>query len=866
MKENNIKEVIRKYLKEVLFKNETRRLAIVFTLVNAFILIIDIINVPSKLIKEYNNNGIFIVIAISLFIISTITFLDKHLLDLVLKIKYVNTLDRILFISLICTIVSILLILYLKIGSTYKYIILVISIALLLFLLIYRINKCKPQKSCNNKQTKNFLDLKDIFYNKIPKNEGLILISDKGVEYDLFERSSIINQLYRSIVQCTNCNDSFVIGLEGEWGSGKTTILNNLKNEFSKNNKDITIVDNFDLWTYETQEALLLAMFQVILDKSNIKCNIIFGKEIINTIISLIGSDKKIGAMIKSLLFKENLNNDVSKIKEQISEHLRKHNISIVFFIDNIDRANANNIIFLFKIINTILDIDNITYVLSYDKARIGRILENTLEIDPHFTEKIIQQEVKVPKLTFNGPNDVLKVCANNLLLSYGIYEKDICKYESAIKCMLKNISNIRSFKIIVNSVFSNVFTSNDLNKPDLFALELVKFFDYNLYESILVNKAYFISYDNIYDSKIFSENNYHIPNSDEKKSFYDNLFKDKDKLLIELLSDVFIYVKKYLDGKTIELQHGSHDPLYADVALNSRPASAKYFDLYFNRTANEYLDISISFKRTMEELNGKSTKEIYDYLTKIILELKEESQRQWLESLHLYKNQIDNKFTYPIILVLLKNIGKLNSMAEAFITSPKSRAVMIICDLICNLNLNEKKEFLSEIKKSYYYLFVLIGIIKSEIIEKEFSEKSKEVLKAICNDILTNSINIYDNEFYEKNNIFAFYEGLKMLENVNADIEIKKYVSDIIAPNNIYRILADAITINYGNMSYYYTLDKRYMDILFANTDIINSLLDSNPAETEAEKFIVKLYNKFNSKDAISIKTISEKPIEFNL
>ncbi|MBQ4267046.1 MAG: hypothetical protein IJB93_02535, partial [Clostridia bacterium] len=258
MKENIIKEAIKKYLKEVLFNNETRRVGILFTLVNTFILIIDIINVPSKLIKEYNN-GIFIVIAISLFIISTITFLDKHLLDLVFKIKYVNTIDRILFISLICTIVSSLLILSLNIGLTYKYIILVISIVLLLFLLIYRISKCKPQKSCNNKQTKNFLDLKDIFYNKIPKNKGLILISDKDVEYDLFERSSIINQLYRSIVQCTNCNDSFVIGLEGEWGSGKTTILNNLKNKLSKSNKDITIVDNFDLWTYETQEALLLA-------------------------------------------------------------------------------------------------------------------------------------------------------------------------------------------------------------------------------------------------------------------------------------------------------------------------------------------------------------------------------------------------------------------------------------------------------------------------------------------------------------------------------------------------------------------------------------------------------------------------------
>ena len=43
------------------------------------------------------------------------------------------------------------------------------------------------------------------------------------------------------------------------------------------------------------------------------------------------------------------------------------------------DRASAENLIFLLKIISTIFDLKRVVYVLSYDKERLNDILEDEI-------------------------------------------------------------------------------------------------------------------------------------------------------------------------------------------------------------------------------------------------------------------------------------------------------------------------------------------------------------------------------------------------------------------------------------------------------------------------------------------------------
>ena len=55
--------------------------------------------------------------------------------------------------------------------------------------------------------------------------------------------------------------------------------------------------------------------------------------------------------------------------------------IPFEYVIDNLERASAENIIFLFKLISTVFDLPNIIYLLSYDQARMNEILSDTAQI-----------------------------------------------------------------------------------------------------------------------------------------------------------------------------------------------------------------------------------------------------------------------------------------------------------------------------------------------------------------------------------------------------------------------------------------------------------------------------------------------------
>lgn len=67
---------------------------------------------------------------------------------------------------------------------------------------------------------------------------------------------------------------------------------------------------------------------------------------------------------------------------------MKNNNKKILFIIDNIERADKENIIFLFKLINNILNFDNTFYLLSFDDERMRKIFDKDLKIDFEYLKK----------------------------------------------------------------------------------------------------------------------------------------------------------------------------------------------------------------------------------------------------------------------------------------------------------------------------------------------------------------------------------------------------------------------------------------------------------------------------------------------
>ena len=108
------------------------------------------------------------------------------------------------------------------------------------------------------------MDIKQLYNNEIEcSDKNLIFLEEKDVNYDLLNRGKIITELYNSINLCKN-NTKFIISL-----TGKTTILNIVKNRLSKN--EYIVIDKFDAWKFNNEEYLFYAMFDEIIKNTGIK-------------------------------------------------------------------------------------------------------------------------------------------------------------------------------------------------------------------------------------------------------------------------------------------------------------------------------------------------------------------------------------------------------------------------------------------------------------------------------------------------------------------------------------------------------------------------------------------------------------------
>lgn len=83
-----------------------------------------------------------------------------------------------------------------------------------------------------------------------------------GVE-DLLGRSFFSKQLAKALYEC-DASDGLVIGLFGEWGSGKTSVLNMTMNEIKimgEESENEPLIVTFSPWNYSDKDNLTRLFF-----------------------------------------------------------------------------------------------------------------------------------------------------------------------------------------------------------------------------------------------------------------------------------------------------------------------------------------------------------------------------------------------------------------------------------------------------------------------------------------------------------------------------------------------------------------------------------------------------------------------------
>lgn len=815
---------MKKYLNDLKSIYKFKKLLIIGMIVSFFIILIDILNIPSNLyLKGY------IALIILLILIIIIKWFDVNNIKM-LFYKHINIIDKYLAIVLFA---SVFVSLYEFIFDIKKYKIILLLVLFIFIIISYLIRIIKIDHKSKDEKT-NVVDLEFIVNNKIELNDKkLLLLEEKEVDYDLLNRKSIINQLYNTIINCEPATN-FTIGLNGKWGSGKTTIIKNVLRIMNDNDLlDNYVIVNFNPWKYDDEKVILKAFLNKILNNIQFSIDESTKETLIQDVINVV-FDSKI-ASLGNLLNKEfkKLNTE-PEISSVVNNYLINNDKKMLIIIDNLDRIDSEKAFFLIKCIDSIIKFKKTINILLYDEDIIDEILDQKFNNGKKYMNKLVQLKIDVPEVDIYTLNNIKEKIANNLLVNNHPFIDFINKEQY-------EFDNIRELKRYVNSIISsNVYNGSILDSDDDSNLKYIKSVCPKLYYEIWENKTYFITYDRRYDYDIYTLD-YEKLNKDTK-NFYNELFKNKEyKKYVSILSKMFPSIENYSKNNKPFSEH-IDEANYNESVIRCKICNARYFDLYFTREENDFIRLNKDVESLVNSINNKE--EFEQVFVDLVNKYNSDELKVFAEILNINLFKISDSKALETILCLYRSENLFKDRILFFELDSYQRFCIVIADLLSKLTDQEFEKFKKVVHKDYKNLHLIYKIKywvdnnKKKSIKYNFD--FDELFNEMCNKILDDNIDIYSNEYYSKGNIWAIYHFDKD--------KVKEYVTKNINSSNIYKFLADVISTSVGSNQYGYRITKENIEALSENADIDN-LLKKNTDKSDAKhELINEVYNLYKT------------------
>jgi predicted KAP-like P-loop ATPase len=305
-----------------------------------------------------------------------------------------------------------------------------------------------------------------------------MLLTDTAIEKcedDGLDRH-LVAENFAKAIDAYDKKDSFVIGIQGQWGDGKTSFINMALEKLPSPEKFLVV--KFNPW-YFTGDHQILRQFCAILsqalDKPEASESIKEAAKLIRRISSVIKpltpvlnlALPRAGIFVNGVCehakeFADNLTDsfqpseNITDIKIKIEEALKGFDKKILVVIDDIDRLSESEIYEVFRMVKIIGDFPHTIYLLSYDKKKVSESLKNK-GCGEKFIDKIVQHEFDVPQISKFRLQGFFDRSINEILgnFEYPATEEDNNDYRSLVSSgLMTKIENMRDAKRVLNKVY----------------------------------------------------------------------------------------------------------------------------------------------------------------------------------------------------------------------------------------------------------------------------------------------------------------------------------------------------------------------------------------------------------------------------
>jgi len=293
--------------------------------------------------------------------------------------------------------------------------------------------------------------------------------------------------------------ESFVIGIEGKWGSGKTSFINLIKQQIDSNK---IICLNFNPWNFSDETSLLRDFFiklsenfQKITSKKDIgKWFKKYAQKISNI---------NLGISLWGISFNPSdiFNSSLESMRKDLDISLSKVSKKLLIIIDDIDRLDAKETKLILKLVKLTANFPNTIFILAYDRSRVEkRITEEDNGINGgEYLKKIVQVSFTLPlpdnqemqKILFKDLDETLALIYKEIKFNENENKRWQELFRGGFSKLFTNIRDIKRYISSLRLAWS-IMSKEDVNKIDFMGIEAIRVFAPAFYETIADNKDIF--------------------------------------------------------------------------------------------------------------------------------------------------------------------------------------------------------------------------------------------------------------------------------------------------------------------------------------------------------------------------------------
>ncbi len=422
----------------------------------------------------------------------------------------------------------------------------------------------------------------------------------QSAKEDLLGRANFASVLTRAIAS-SSASETFVVGIHGKWGTGKSSVLNLIVeqiqqlNNFAKSDEEKLYVLRFNPWNFSDQNQLVFQFFKqfrahLLKFQGTAKKNVERVVDALDDYAEALAPPLELipyGGKLLSHGMKFALRGarkflgsakEIEDVFDQLASQSAGLKRRTIVLIDDIDRLNATETRQIFQLVKLTARFPYVTYVLAFDRTAVASALKEIgVDSGEEYLEKIVQISFDLPAISDATLSSFLVQGIDSLIAKYKPAHFDMHRFGNLFHAGCRNcFGSVRHVRRFLNGLeFSLSLIGQEVNGVDIIGIETLKTFYPRTFDAVRNNKQLFAGHIDPLTKELGAPQ--YRERLDQVLSRTGEINDNLTNLLIELFPKIeygySVSHTIYADGSEIEWEK------------THRVATERYFDAYFQLT-----------------------------------------------------------------------------------------------------------------------------------------------------------------------------------------------------------------------------------------------------------------------------------------